>query len=50
MNNTDRADWIDNNESLYRWWLSSGLSKREFISLNRTEIDMVISKELGKGA
>jgi hypothetical protein len=42
MNDTDRGQWIDNDEGLYRWWKSSKLSKREFIRQNRTEIDKAI--------
>lgn len=42
MNDTDRAQWIDNDEGLYDWWKSSRQSKREFIRANRAEIDKVI--------
>lgn len=42
MNNTERAQWIDNDEGLYRWWKSSRQSKRQFIQENREEIDQAI--------
>ena len=43
VNNTEREQWIDNDEGLYDWWRSSRLSKREFIRQNRAEIDAVIA-------
>lgn len=42
LNDTDRAQWIDNDEGLYNWWRSVRISKRKFIRLNRAEIDAVI--------
>ena len=42
MNNTEREQWIDNDEGLYNWWKSSRMSKREFIKENRAQIDEVI--------
>lgn len=42
MNNEKRCQWIDNDEGLYDWWRSSGLSKRKFIQENRAKIDEVI--------
>lgn len=47
MNNTEREQWIDNDEGLYRWWKSSRLSKREFIKQNRAEIDEAINNVTG---
>ena len=47
MNNQDRGQWLDNDEGLYCWWRGSGLSKREFIKQNRTEIDTAINNVLG---
>lgn len=38
MNDTDRAQWIDNDEGLYNWWRSSRLSKKAFINANRAAI------------
>ena len=42
MNDTEREQWLDNDEGLYNGWRSSGLSKRLFIRENRVEIDRVI--------
>lgn len=47
MNNTDRSQWIDNDEGLYNWWKRSRLSKTEFIRQNREEIDKVITNVRG---
>lgn len=44
MNNTEREQWIDNDEGLYDWWKSSRLSKRQFIRQNRAQIDEIIRK------
>ena len=46
MNNTERTNWIDNDEGLYNWWRTSGLSKRNFIKENREEIDRCINNVL----
>lgn len=43
MNNTEREQWIDNDEGLYNWWKRSKLSKRKFIQENRAEIDEAIN-------
>ena len=42
MNDTEREQWIDNDEGLYNWRRSERLSMREFIRKNREEIDRVI--------
>jgi hypothetical protein len=42
LNNTDREQWIDNDEGLYNWWRSTRLSKRQFIRQNREELDRCI--------
>lgn len=41
-NDSERQDWINNDEGLYNWKRSSGLSMREFIRQNRAEIDAAI--------
>jgi hypothetical protein len=46
VNDTDREQWIDNDEGLYDWWRSSQLDKRTFIRANRTGIDAVIAAVL----
>lgn len=43
MNDTEREQWIDNDEGLYDWWRQSRKSKREFIRANRDEIDAAIA-------
>lgn len=42
INDEDRRQWIENDEGLYKWYKSSHVSIREFIRLNRNEIDEVI--------
>ncbi len=39
MNDTERDDWIMNDESLYLQWRVSYLSKRAFIREHRIDID-----------
>lgn len=46
INNSDREQWIDNDEGLYSWWRSSRMSKREFIKANKVEIDAAIRSVL----
>jgi hypothetical protein len=46
VNDTDRAQWIDNDEGLYDWWRGSGQSKRAFIRENRAEITRCITAVL----
>lgn len=46
-NDSDRRDWIDNDEGLYNWWKSSKLSMRDFLRENRAEIDVTIDNVLG---
>ena len=52
INDTDRENWIANDEGLYRWHLRSKLSLRTFIRLNREGIDahirMVNNREPAK--
>jgi hypothetical protein len=45
-NDTEREQWIDNDEGLYDWWRRSGGAKREFIRANRGEIDAAIDRVL----
>ncbi len=47
MNNTERTQWIDNDEGLYNWWRSSRQSKAQFIKDNRAEIDAAIENVTG---
>jgi len=48
LNDTDRAQWIDNDEGLYNWWRATRLPKRKFIQLNREEIDAAINSYLNR--
>jgi hypothetical protein len=43
VNDTDREEFIDNDEGLYRWWKGTRLPKRRFIRENRRKIDEVIN-------
>lgn len=43
MDNTDRAQWIDNDEGLYNWWRMSKQSKAAFMKENRVELDAAIN-------
>jgi len=42
MNDTDRTQWIENDEGLYNWKRSTRLSMREFLKQNRQELDRII--------
>ena len=46
LNNTDRAQWIDNDEGLYNWWRGSRQSKTAFIREHREELDACIGRVL----
>jgi hypothetical protein len=48
LNDSERAQWIANDESLYNWQRSSRLSMRAFIRENRSELDAYINKALNK--
>ena len=43
INDEERRLWILNDEGLYNWQRSSGLSLRDFIKEHRQEIDDVIN-------
>ena len=43
LNNTDRRQWIDNDEHLYTWQRLSGLPMREFIKEHRADLDEYIN-------
>ena len=51
MNDTERAQWIDNFEPLYLWWQSKRrhtwprMGMQRFIRENREEIDHIIRAE-----
>ena len=48
MNNNERENWINNDESLYNLWKSSRLSMRNFIKANKEEIDHAINALLNR--
>lgn len=48
LNDADRSQWIDNDESLYSWWRSSRQSKAKFIRENRAELTRIILEALNR--
>ena len=48
MNDTEREQWVNNDESLYNSWKHSRQSLRDFIRLNRANIDQYINQILNK--
>ena len=51
LDNREREQWIQNDESLYNWYKSEtrrGRSMRDFIKRNRTEIDTAIRRVLDR--
>lgn len=42
MNDTEREEWVNNDEGLYLWWKSSRVGITTFIRQNRKEIDQAI--------
>lgn len=46
--NEERRLWVMNDEGLYRWWKSTGLSMSEFIKQNKAEINAAIKRALGE--
>lgn len=57
MNNTEREQWIDNDEGLYNWFCEWArgerirrrpASKQAFIREHRAELDSLINRTLGR--
>jgi hypothetical protein len=48
MNDNERKLWVNNDESLYSWWRSSGLSLTAFIRQNRGAITDYIERQLNR--
>ena len=46
LNNADRAQWIDNDESLYNWKRRERGSMASFIKRNKAELDRIICERL----
>mgnify|MGYP003149895680 FL=1 len=42
MNDTERTQWVENDEGLHNWWRASGQSLRHFVRDNREDIDAAI--------
>ena len=49
MNDDDRAEWVNNDERLYRWWLSERCGITTFVREHRAELDGYIRGELERG-
>lgn len=43
INDDDRTQWVNNDEGLYRWFVSERMPMREFVRMNRSAIDEVIN-------
>lgn len=43
MNDTERSQWIDNDEWLYNQWRATGMTKRAFIDEYRHNITTYVS-------
>lgn len=50
LNDNDRESWIGNDEGLYRWWKSTGMTVRMFHRTYRADVDAYIHKVLNKEA
>jgi len=46
MNDTERKNWVMNDEGLYMWWQDSRMSLTEFVRRNRKDIDNAIDSVL----
>lgn len=47
INDTDREEWVENDEGLYGWFKRSRMSLRRFIRENRAGIDARIYEVRG---
>jgi hypothetical protein len=48
MNDTDREDWVRNDEALYRWWRSTEQGIISFVRENRAMLTKYINQMLHK--
>lgn len=46
MNDQDRKQWVQNDEGLYRWWLSTRQGITTFVRENRAELTRLITAYL----
>ena len=44
MNDSERSQWVDNDEGLYLEWRRSGLAKRAFVRKSRAMLDECIDR------
>lgn len=42
LTSKDLAQWVDNDEGLYRWWRNSKQTKRAFIATNRDKLKRIV--------
>lgn len=42
LNDEDRREWVQNDESLYIWWKRSALGLHRFVRENRAELTRLI--------
>ena len=47
-NDKDREQWVENDEELYLWWLSTRLTLHAFVVQNRAELDAHIDAYLNR--
>jgi hypothetical protein len=47
FNDSDREEWVNNDELLYRWWRLTPMSLSYFVKTHRREIDEHIREALG---
>jgi hypothetical protein len=48
MNDSDREQWVMNDEGLYRWWRSTRQNISTFVRANRAELTRLINKAMGR--
>lgn len=46
MNDTERAEWVENDEPLYRWWKGERISLRKFVQQHRNELTEYINGKM----
>ena len=49
MNDTEREQWVQNDQALYNWWRGSRLSMRKFLRKYRVQLDNFIVEQLNRG-
>lgn len=48
LNDSDREDWVNNDEGLYSWWKSTGQGITTFVRENRAELSRLILATLNR--